>query len=83
MDVKWFNIFTKSCDQEDSITVTTFIRGLPVDLGIFCGKVKPPQLMSTDSRMEVTYVNHLGFSNTGFKAKFRFVTGLKFQFQLL
>lgn len=36
--------------------MTSFWRGRPWDIGVYCRRNKPPQLMSIDSKFQVTFV---------------------------
>jgi len=63
-----------SCDEED-------VDNLSVDLGageqnIYCGSRRPPMMMSTSSRLQLTLGTGSSSSSTrGFAVNFAFITG--------
>ena len=46
----------RHCENTDLLTVTSYHQGKPVDLGVYCGRRRPPMLMSIETSITITYV---------------------------
>ena len=59
------------------MTVLAKIGGEVKIIGTFCGQERPSMLMSSDNRLDVSFVSRTVMSHMakGFKAEYRFVTG--------
>ncbi|XP_053397386.1 suppressor of lurcher protein 1-like isoform X3 [Mercenaria mercenaria] len=64
------------CPSQDSITVYTYKDGEEQELGQFCGKKHPQQLMSSGQRMRVLFksMDNQKDSNSGFRIEYNFRT---------
>ena len=60
----------------DTVEVAVMVQGKSDEVGLYCGSKRPPQLMSSDTTMDVIFTSHdRTDSAKGFKANYRFVTG--------
>ena len=68
-----------SCLQDDdTLTIKTYIDGHPHDIAIYCGKRKQSmKLMSSGNKLEVEFQSSSDLSSSsGFHASYKFVTGI-------
>lgn len=71
----FYSIF--SCDSVDAVMVFITINGQKERVDNFCGNKLPAQLMSNGPTMTVEFRSHHSSPEVkGFKAKYRFVTGI-------
>ena len=64
----------------DSVTVSIMINDQSKDIGVYCGKKRPPMLMSNGNRLEVTFTSKTMSQTKGFKAIYKFVEGKNHMF---
>ena len=65
-----------SCEGMDSVTINIFIDNMPHVIGVYCGNMQPPMLMSSNSRMDVTCTAITDpTAAMGFNATYNFGTG--------
>ena len=70
-----FSHYHFSCEDVDSITVRVKINGENKDIGVYCGKKRPPMLMSSGNDMEMYFTSKTNSNTKGFKATYKFVEG--------
>ena len=73
-----------SCARVDAVRVRANIGGEVKNIGTFCGQERPSMLMSNDNNLEVSFISRtlMRHMAKGFKAEYRFVTGLLHSIQL-
>ncbi|KAH3739068.1 hypothetical protein DPMN_045715, partial [Dreissena polymorpha] len=71
--MKWQHL---RCENQDSLTVFVYIDSKEVELGEFCGRKFPPQLMSPGPRMKVIFKSESTpkDNNSGFELAYSFRT---------
>ena len=65
-----------SCDEDtpDMVKVTVFGSTKPLKISNYCGKKRPPMLMSISNCMELVFTSGALSNSTGFFGHFSFIT---------